>query len=108
MPYLQACIHEALRFHPAVGMNLPRVVPTEGIDINGTYLPPGTIIGANPWVVNRDQSIFGEDVEAFRPERWLQGDRYFLRVWERRQDVLGEKHQLDGNEQADPDTVPEV
>lgn len=75
MPYLQACMYEALRLHPAVGMSLPRVVPEGGIEIDGHYLPKGTIVGANPWVVHRDQSIFGEDVEAFRPERWQEGDR---------------------------------
>jgi hypothetical protein len=33
----------------------------------------------------RDQSVFGEDVETFRPERWLQvdrsnSDRYYVRI----------------------------
>ncbi|KAJ5121320.1 cytochrome P450 family protein [Penicillium bovifimosum] len=74
MPYLQACMYEALRLHPAVGMSLPRVVPKEGIVINGCFLPGGTTVGVNPWVVHRDQSVFGEDVETFRPERWLVGD----------------------------------
>lgn len=41
MPYLQACIYEALRMHPAVGMSLPRVVPPEGFDIDGTFIPAG-------------------------------------------------------------------
>ncbi|PYI11789.1 cytochrome P450 family protein [Aspergillus sclerotiicarbonarius CBS 121057] len=83
MPYLQACMYEALRLHPAVGMNLPRVVPKEGIVIDGCFLPGGTTVGVNPWVVHRDPSVFGDDVEAFRPERWLAektGDmkRYFF------------------------------
>jgi cytochrome P450 len=39
MPYLQACIYEALRMHPAVGMSLPRVVPPDGFEIEGVYLP---------------------------------------------------------------------
>lgn len=30
MPYLQAVFHEALRLHPAVGMNLPRKTPSGG------------------------------------------------------------------------------
>jgi cytochrome P450 len=41
MPYLQACIYEALRLHPAVGMSLPRVVPQEGFEIDGTFIPAG-------------------------------------------------------------------
>lgn len=71
MPYLQACMWEGLRLHPAVGMSLPRVVPEEGIEIDGRYLQPGTVVGVNPWVVHRDEHIFGEAVEEFRPERWL-------------------------------------
>ncbi|GFN18676.1 cytochrome P450 [Aspergillus tubingensis] len=83
MPYLQACMWEGLRLHPAVGMTLPRVVPKGGIVIDGCFLPEGTTVGVNPWVVHRDASIFGDDVEAFRPERWLgekTGDmrRYFF------------------------------
>ena len=75
MPYLQACMYEALRLHPAVGMSLPRVVPADGIEIDGRFLPAGTIVGANPWVVHRDEKVFGEEVETFRPERWLERDR---------------------------------
>jgi len=79
MPYLQACLYEALRLHPAVGMSLPRVVPEGGTTVNGVYIPAGTIIGTNPWVVHRLQSIFGEDVDDFRPERWLGADAADMR-----------------------------
>lgn len=41
MPYLQAVIYEALRMHPAVGMTLPRVVPAEGFEYEGVFIPPG-------------------------------------------------------------------
>ncbi|MCJ1363635.1 hypothetical protein MMC16_002742 [Acarospora aff. strigata] len=74
MPYLQACMYEALRCHPAVGMSLPRVTPPGGIEIDGRYIPQGTTVGVNPWVVHRDTNIFGEDVESFRPDRWLKND----------------------------------
>ncbi|PYH91399.1 cytochrome P450 [Aspergillus ellipticus CBS 707.79] len=74
MTYLQACIHEGLRLHPAAGMSMPRVVPPEGITVKGTYLPGGTVIGANPWVVHRHKQIFGDDADVFRPDRWLEDD----------------------------------
>jgi cytochrome P450 len=44
MPYLQACIYEGLRLHPAVGMTLPKVVPPEGYEIEGMFLPGGVNI----------------------------------------------------------------
>ena len=74
MPYLQACLYEALRLFPAVGMTLPRVTPPEGIEIDGRFIPGGTVVGANPWVVHQDKDVFGEDVTAFRPERWIESD----------------------------------
>ncbi|KAF2805108.1 cytochrome P450 [Mytilinidion resinicola] len=75
MPYLQACIHEALRLHPAVGMSLPRVVPPGGMETSGKYIPAGTVVGTNPWVLHRNKNIFGNDADVFRPERWLGEDR---------------------------------
>ena len=72
MPYLQACMKEAMRLHPAVGMMLERVVPEDGVTIAGHFIPAGTVIGANPWVVARDKEVYGDDVDEFRPERWLE------------------------------------
>lgn len=71
MPYLQAVMYEALRLHPAVGMSLPRVVPEGGATIAGKYLPAGTVVGCNPWVLHRNEEVYGQDVEKFRPERWM-------------------------------------
>ncbi|KAI9821936.1 MAG: hypothetical protein M1827_002518 [Pycnora praestabilis] len=33
-----------------------------------------TTIGVNPWVVHRDTTVFGDGIEAFRPDRWLNDD----------------------------------
>ena len=72
LPYLQAVMYEALRLHPAVGMSLPRISPSSGATIAGRFIPAGTTVGANPWVIHRDSRVFGDDVEAFRPERWIE------------------------------------
>lgn len=41
LPYLQACIKEGLRMHPATGLPLARVVPPEGATVAGTFFPGG-------------------------------------------------------------------
>ncbi|KAJ4157809.1 hypothetical protein NW754_009459 [Fusarium falciforme] len=82
MPYLQACIKEALRLHPATGLPLARVVPQGGATISDTYFPQGTVVGTNTWVAHRNPQVFGEDVEAFRPERWLDSDKQRLSAME--------------------------
>ena len=71
LPYLDACIKETFRIHPAISLNLERVTPPEGIDICGDFIAGGTIVSCNPWVLQRRKEVFGEDVEAYRPERWL-------------------------------------
>lgn len=72
LPYLDAVIQESFRIHPAAGLILERVVPPQGIEILGERIPGGTIVGCNAWVLHRCPEIFGEDVDTFRPERWLE------------------------------------
>jgi cytochrome P450 len=72
LPYLDACIKEAFRLHPAAGLPLERYTPPGGVDILGRRIPGGTIVGCSAWVVHRRPEVFGPDVDAFRPERWLE------------------------------------
>ncbi|KAL3471621.1 cytochrome P450 [Aspergillus californicus] len=74
LPYLRACITEAMRLHPAVGYHLPRRVPASGAIICGVYIPPGYRIGINPAVVQHDTDVFGADAGQFNPERWMVDD----------------------------------
>lgn len=71
LPYLDACINEAFRIHPAPGLPFERVVPPEGVEISGNFIKGGTIVGCNAWVIHRRKDVFGDDVEVYRPERWL-------------------------------------
>ncbi len=72
LPYLDACVKEAGRLHPPVGLALERVVVAAGgLDIRGTHLPLGTVVGINAWVAHRDRSIFGADADEWNPDRWL-------------------------------------
>ncbi|KAF6828543.1 cytochrome p450 pisatin [Colletotrichum musicola] len=83
MPYLQAVIKEALRMHPAVGLPLERVVPEGGAIIAGRFFPEGSVVGVNSWVQHRNKTLFGEDADLFRPERWLTADEERLSVMNR-------------------------
>lgn len=69
--YLNAVITEALRAHAAVGFVLEREVPPGGVTIAGQFIPAGTIVGINPWVMHANKSVYGEDAETFNPERWF-------------------------------------
>lgn len=71
LPYLNACIKEALRLNPALALPLERVVPPSGLQLDEIWFPPGTIVGINPWVLHGDTRIFGKDAEIWRPDRWL-------------------------------------
>lgn len=74
LPYFQACLKEAMRVRPAVGLNITRVVPPQGAEIGGKRFPGGTRVAVNGWVLHRNEEIFGADPKMYRPERWLEGD----------------------------------
>lgn len=74
LQYFQACLKEAMRLRPAVGLNIYRHVPPEGAEIDGTFYPGGTEVSVNGWVLHRDEATWGKDAEEFRPERWLEGN----------------------------------
>ena len=101
MPYFQACMREALRMHPAVGLLLERIVPLEGATISGAFLPGGTIVGINPWVAARDKNVYGADVDVFRPERWIEADERTLKLMDRNWLAVSMSH-------SRPDAIADV
>ncbi|KAK0643791.1 cytochrome P450 [Cercophora newfieldiana] len=80
LPYLQACLKEAMRVRPAVGLNITRLVPPEGAELDGIRFPGGVSIAANGWVLHRDRETFGADADLFRPERWLEDEENAKRM----------------------------
>ena len=83
LAYLDACIKEALRITPAVGIPLERVVPAEGVKLDGKYLSPGTVVGVNAWVVQQDKEVYGADADCWRPGRWIEASEDKRREMER-------------------------
>ncbi|KAF2007088.1 cytochrome P450 [Amniculicola lignicola CBS 123094] len=87
MPYLQAVIKEGLRIHPPFTGLLSKKVPPGGDTINGQFVPGGTRIAHCTWGIQRNE-IYGEDVEVFRPERWIEVDAERLLRMEQTLDLI--------------------
>ena len=80
LPYLSAVIKETFRMHPAGRFFPERVVPASGHAICGNWVPAGTVVGVSAWSVHRNRMIFGEDVDIFKPERWLEDEEKSKRM----------------------------
>ena len=70
LPYLRACLDEAMRIYPPTPFNLPRCTPEDGTSIMGHFIAGGISVGMSSYVAHRDSRIFPEP-EKFYPERWL-------------------------------------
>ncbi|KAK7742002.1 hypothetical protein SLS53_004586 [Cytospora paraplurivora] len=89
LPYLSAVINEAMRIHPATGFILERRVPKNGITLHGVHLPESTVVGVNAWALHYNKDVFGHDVHAFRPERWIEGDEDSIKNMKRNMIAFG-------------------
>ncbi|KAH3962194.1 hypothetical protein HBI25_217660 [Parastagonospora nodorum] len=72
LQYLEACVKEANRLHPVVATMPEREVPAGGATIAGLYVPAGTIVAVNTAGIYSNIEIFGNDIDVYRPERWLE------------------------------------
>lgn len=75
LPYYSACLYESMRLSPPSSTIFPRYVSDPVTDICGKFVPPGTEVSANAWILHRDRKLYGEYVEEFIPERWLDPER---------------------------------
>ncbi|KAF7521735.1 hypothetical protein G7054_g12368 [Neopestalotiopsis clavispora] len=74
--YLRTMLHQLLT-HPAtlakLRAELDEAAARGALSKTATW-KESTIVGMNAWVVHRDPEVFGPDADAWRPERWLEGD----------------------------------
>ncbi|XP_044717543.1 cytochrome p450 domain-containing protein [Hirsutella rhossiliensis] len=70
LPYLRACINEALRRYPPVPVGLPRVVPKGGASIAGHDIPQNTNVACWHYAVYHSGDNWS-DPYSYEPERFL-------------------------------------
>ncbi|EYE92329.1 cytochrome P450 [Aspergillus ruber CBS 135680] len=75
LPFYVACVKEAMRLCPSAPNIFPRYVSDPGLELYGKFVAPGNEISCNPYLVQRDPELYGEDAEEYRPERWLDPER---------------------------------
>ncbi|KAF2229156.1 cytochrome P450 [Viridothelium virens] len=82
LPYLSAVISEGFRIHPLFGYPVPRIVPKGGAEVGGRWWPAGTALGASYGTMEKSKDVFGDDVDSWRPERWLVEKERAARMWD--------------------------
>lgn len=53
---------------------MPLSKPIQGLDgtvMNEIFVPSGTLIITGNWMSNINKSLWGEDADEWKPERWL-------------------------------------
>jgi len=72
--YLSAVIDESLRLYPPAPSNHPRLLPRQGANIAGQYVPGGYMVGINQYSMFRSPLNFSRP-EEFIPERFMLADK---------------------------------
>ena len=74
LPFLQACIKEALRLWPPAMGDMFKVSDRDDV-VCGIKVPAGTEVGWAALAVMKDRRVFGENAELFEPRRWIDAER---------------------------------
>jgi cytochrome P450 len=80
LPRLRAFVAETFRWRPVSSGGFAHATAelTYASKAGNEYvIPEGTTIIGNHWGLARDTAYYGEDVEAFRPSRWIREDGSF-------------------------------
>ncbi|KAF2014226.1 cytochrome P450 [Aaosphaeria arxii CBS 175.79] len=76
LKYLRACLEEGLRMYPPVPIGLPCLVPAQGSEVCGEWIPGGTTVSCQQLAMYQDPKNFVEPL-SFIPERWTGEDDRF-------------------------------
>ncbi|KAI1756353.1 cytochrome protein [Xylaria castorea] len=72
LPYINAIVTEAWRWHTVVPMALPHATTAEDI-VNGYFIPKGSLVIPNIWWFTHDPAVYPNPSE-FNPSRYLGPD----------------------------------
>ncbi|KAF2091421.1 benzoate 4-monooxygenase cytochrome P450 [Saccharata proteae CBS 121410] len=70
LPFMNACLEEALRMYPPVPVGLPRRTPRQGFEVCGKLVPGNVTIMISQYPAYRSPKNFALPDE-FHPERWM-------------------------------------
>ncbi|KAK7039665.1 cytochrome p450 [Favolaschia claudopus] len=73
IPYIDAVVHEILRWRPVIPLAIPHAVMEDDI-YKGYHIPAGSVVVGNAWAILHDETTYGPDTDQFIPERWLTVD----------------------------------
>ncbi|XP_031262253.1 cytochrome P450 704C1-like [Pistacia vera] len=76
MHYLHAALSETLRLYPAVPVD-GKVCFSDDTLPDGFSVNKGDMITYVPYAMGRTKTLWGNDAEEFRPERWLNENGHF-------------------------------
>ena len=72
--------------YPAITQLRERVVPPEGGNLHGHYVPEGTFVALNGQS-SQFNPTYGNDLETYKPERWMIEDTVLLAKMQRDLDL---------------------
>jgi len=72
LPFLQACVKELFRLHPAAPLGIPHF-NLEDATLAGYDIPARTTVMLNLWAIGRDPAHWSNPLE-FNPDRFLNSD----------------------------------
>ncbi|KAI5922456.1 cytochrome P450 [Camillea tinctor] len=77
LPYTMAVFYESLRLYPPIPFEIKECEKATTLP-DGTFLPERSVVLWCPWAMNRSIISWGDDADAFRPDRWLGEDGKFI------------------------------
>ncbi|KAH7137938.1 cytochrome protein [Dendryphion nanum] len=80
LPFLNQVIKETLRCYASAPAYLPRVVPSDGCDIDGYWMPGGTEVQTQAYSMHRNHAVF-PNPNQFNPSRWESPSKEMKDAW---------------------------